>query len=73
MPDPLIRKIPISNETWKKKIEPYVYQTLCCKCGGKLTEVNVWEAIKWTEEGKYLYRLLCEKCAKRAVRHYKKD
>lgn len=73
MPAPLIRKVPISGETHAGNRKPYVYQTPCVKCKRELTEMNVWEAVKWDSSGERRYRLLCEKCAKRAIRYYRKD
>ena len=81
LPDsPLIRKIPVSEETLSGRAKQYVYMTPCCKCGKKLSEKIAWEAIAWktefvdgVESYRRQYRLLCSVCAKRAIRHYEKN
>lgn len=69
-PKPLVRKIPITPETEAGKVRPYQYRTKCAKCGGKLSELNVWEAIRWTVEGERQVRLICQRCGKKAKRYY---
>lgn len=76
--EPLIRRIPVCRETKTGKVDPYRYMTKCGKGGEPLTELNAWEAKKWeydAESKSYREKriLLCDRCAKRAIAHYRKS